>query len=204
VSDPHPLLPSEVLANAPPVRPGPIGVAPKPPSWPTVIGVVAIALGALGAFGGLWGIAAPFLMETMGRFMPQGDAGIASMREHAVHSAIYSAVATCLAVLLIVGGAHLVKRRASSVKLLRLYAFLRIPEAFWGTFLTYLAQRGQFDAMQQQGGPPMPAALAQVIMLFTLVFTITWALAMPAFLLVWFARARVREDVARWFKATPA
>ncbi len=204
MTDPQPMSPSGVLAEAPPVRPGPIGVAPKPPSWPTVIGVIAIAFGALGAFGGLWGIAAPFFMDAMGRFMPQGDAGIESFREHAVHSAIYSGVATCLAVLLIVGGAHLVRRRTSSVRLLRVYAVLRIPEAIWGTVLTWYAQRGQFEAMQQQGGPAMPAALTEIIMLFTILLTITWALAMPAFLLIWFARARVREDVARWFKAPTA
>ncbi|MDX2132126.1 MAG: hypothetical protein SFY69_08745 [Planctomycetota bacterium] len=193
---PPPAMPP--IPAAPPVRPGVVGAPPRPPVWPTVLGVIGIALGALGALGSAWGIIAPFLMDFIAEYMPQGEQGVAAFKEHALHSAIYSFVALCLSVLLLVGSAALVRRRRSSARTLRVYALLKIPEALWGVWLTYLAQTSQMRALEGQPGAP-PPALVDMIGMLTVAVALVWSLSLPVFLLAWFSRERIKSDIERWF-----
>jgi hypothetical protein len=193
--------------------------APAPPAasrtvWPTVIGVIAIVFACLGLLQGCGAALAPAFMgwmaDLMGRSgLPGTESTVAQFEATAqflVEGVILGVVAIGLAILLLVGGIALVRRRAMAVRACLAWAVLKLAYALPKAWYTYLTSAVQFQAMREStagtaGAPPLPAAMYRgfeimtpLIALGELIFI--WAL--PIFILVWMRRGPIRREMRTW------
>ena len=80
-----------------------------------------------------------------------------------------------------------------------------VPAAIIG----YLMNVAMFEAMQEAAGSspaPMPAGFFGVLQKLGAagaVLGLLWFWALPVFLLVWFSRSRIRDEVAGWDAQAP-
>lgn len=186
---------------APPTQPFLRPAATKPPGWPSVLGVIAIVLGALGALGGVWGAAAPTVLRAVSRDIPEMESAALDAAEALGAWTIPLAMLTGgLAVLLLVAGIGLVRRRRWSRNAFRAWAVLKIALVATSAVLASFVQQQTFETMQgtDPTAPGMPAAAITVMTVSTVVFTLLWGWALPIFALVWFARRKIGEHVATW------
>lgn len=92
--------------------------------WPTVIGVLTVCFGAIGAAIATWSTVSLVIGGAPGS--PEGFVPPAPVM---VYSVIDVAIAALLSLMLIVGGIGTMRRRASGVRLLRIYAITRLALA---------------------------------------------------------------------------
>jgi len=180
--------PAPSAATPPTVR----GEMPlRRPSWPTVLGIIALVLSILGLFGSVWGIAAPFVIPAI-------------VGEHEafdelfdVTNIVLNVVSLAVNVLLLAGAVNLLRWRLGAPRLLRAYA---VAQLITGTIAmaygTYLAL-AQLDAMQADLGGS--SAFVSVVTVVSIAMGFLFMAAFPVILLVWFSRAAVKRDMAHWF-----
>ncbi len=192
---------------APPTQPGTIAAPQRPANWPKVIGTIAIVLGSGGIFVGLWTAATPFGMRffkwAMEQSQPSGivDSQVAVMEAGIPWTVASSLIATSIAILLLLGGIRLNKRKRSSMRLLKFWAVMRIPVVVIVTIAAVLMQELQFEIMGQSPGlTPMSfgGGFFDVMIVVTLVFGLAWGWAFPVFLLIWLSRGKIKNEVAGW------
>src|SRR5207244_12013833 len=109
--------------SSPPIVPGAFGINPArnlPSIWPTVIGVIEIVVGSFGVLaygcGGTLGpVMQSFMMNMMKQMKQQSnpimDAQSAVMAKYQVYQITNALVLAAIAIILIVAGIALVKRR---------------------------------------------------------------------------------------------
>jgi hypothetical protein len=189
-------------AAAPPTIPGVISRPPtsREPSWPMVVGVVAIVFGALGMLAGGYGLFAPLLISRMSGFAANAPVDVfGPMERWKWFLAAINAVGLLLAIALLTGGIGLASKRPWSRALLLLWAVLKVPYALAMVSVTISMQRDQFAAMQTAGAPAaIGSAVGSVMVTIVSVVTLTWYLALPTFVLIWLSRRSARELVLRW------
>ena len=191
---------------SPPITAGTISLAPRPVAWPTVIGIIAIVFGTGGALGGLSGIFTPFLLGMFkGIQVPGGPDMFARIGRWAPWIAILNAFGALIAGALLASGIGLLKRRAWSRKLCVSWAIVKILFAIPMVAVTAAMQHdqmvGMFASIGKSGTPPPPGlvgAMTTGMIVFTLVFALAWAWALPVFMLVWLSRRPHRELMATW------
>jgi len=199
----------------PPIQAGPVHVAPSPSTWPKVVGIISIILGAGGTLGGCFGLAGQLFAGAMKDFMekitPQGPgpdplAALEAVEEYAAWTITLQLLVLAAAVLLLIAGIGLVQRRGWSVKAGVLWAIVRIPVVVANAALGYVTFQATMEAMEaMQDSPEMqqiPAGLFSVIGsvggVFTVALTLIWGWAYPVFILIWFSRRRIKDEVAAW------
>ncbi len=193
--------------------PPPSDPAEVPPStWPTVIGVIAIVLGGLGALFGCLGAFSPLFMGMMQSVVPEGQVtGLEGMMDWAVWLVAVSIVSMLIAVLLLVAGIGITKRRAWGPKVALVWAGLKMIFVIVHSVASYLIQIAQFEAMQEAmaNDQNMPAgmgalmgSLMQAFGIFGLLIGVLWGWALPVFLFIWFARKKIRTETAGWAAPT--
>jgi hypothetical protein len=187
----------------PPTVPGPIVAVERDPIWHTVLGIFAIVFGAGGVLQGLWGMLTPVLMSFFEDFVPEDQHNpIAFMDEMGVFMVAISSIIFLLAVLLLVAGIFLVRRSRIAVPLCVLWAALKMCAVVANTVFTYFMQQAQFDAMandpNMQQAPAVMGGIMQGVAIGTAVLTLLWGWAMPVFVLIWFRRRKIREQIAGW------
>lgn len=182
-----------------------IGYATEPPkqsSWPMVIGIIAIVLGAGGVLTSCWGTVAPLLTDALAQAMPAGPsrAQLDAMKEWAVVLAAISAGALVLAAWLLTGGIGLVKRTAWARRAILVWAVAKALFVAGQSVASYFIQHDTFDAMTQSDPTmsQMPAGFSTAVATASLVFGLVWGWALPVFMLIWFARGKIRAEVATW------
>lgn len=167
-------------------------------AWPTVLGIVATVFGAIGFLNGAMSVVATLFLDSFLSSLPTPpNPNPAAM---AVIEALRSAgsdwtgvlMLTQLAravvpVVLLVGGILLLQRKRSSMSTLRIWAILQAIALPVRVAAGYLILR---QALLQMPG----AAVIPVILGFAVLF----GLALPVFTLIWFGRARIREEVQTW------
>ena len=192
---------------APPTQPGALAPPQRPANWPTVIGTIAIVFGSGGILVGLWGAASTFGMRffewVMEQSQPSGivDRQVAVMEAWLPWTVGSSLLATAIAILLLLGGIRLNKRKRSSMRLLKFWAVVKIPVVVVLSIAEMLMQERLFEIMgQSSGGIPMPfgGGFYDVMIVVTLVFGLAWGWALPVFLLIWLSRGKIKNDVAGW------
>ncbi len=205
-SEPQDNLPS-AQPVAPPTQPGTIAAPQRPGNWPTVIGTIAIVFGSGGILVGLWGAASTFAMRfiewALEQSQPSGvvDSQVAVMEAGIPWTVASSLIATAIAILLLLGGIRLNKRKRSSMRLLKFWAVMKIPVVVIVTIAGILMQELQFEIMgQSSGGMPMPfgGGFLDIMMAIGLAFTLAWGWALPVFLLIWLSRGKIKNEVAGW------
>ncbi|MHC5113503.1 MAG: hypothetical protein ACYTGP_03635 [Planctomycetota bacterium] len=197
------------MTSVPP-NPVPASYAPAPeatpPAWPIVIGIIGIVFGALGAFGGCLSAGMTAFAGTLADMMPPGqEATFAALEQYGpVLIGMYLG-ALVLAVLLLVGGIGLVRRRPWSIPTCIAWAILKMAFVIFAAFVNYLNSRAQLEATQQQfeSDPNMPSInfpdwLVESASMIAGVFGLLWGWALPVFMLIWFARRNVKEHIRSW------
>lgn len=185
------------------------GEIPQQPSaWPKVIGVITIIFGSLAILQGCVGAVSSLFMSSLSAIVPAEQAAVYDAMEDLKPWMIIGAVlALGLGILLLVAGIGLVRRRAWSPTACMVWAGIKMVFVVGYTILGDMAQQAQFEAMQEmmQQDPNMPAAMPammgsfmQVFGVFTIVLGILWGWALPVFLLIWFARSKIKAEVAGW------
>jgi hypothetical protein len=190
--------------------------------WSKVIGIISIVLGALGVVAQGCGIAGVVAMPLMAEPMreaakqaaAQGGGNAAGAAEMEQQAAMFDAMAQyaplvigsgvlnmICAVLLIVAGIQLLKRRVSGRTLHLAYAGLRTVGVLFSLVPGWLMHVAQMEAMQASG-VAMPPGLGAGFMtgmgVAGLVLGAVWGLVYPVFIVVWFMRGKIREQVSAW------
>lgn len=179
----------------------PLPATVRPAAWPTPIGIVCVVFGTLGMCGSVIGFASPYFVELVANLVPEQQRGsLESVREHRTEIIVLSMVGTALAAALLLGGVALLRRRASAATVLCGWAVLKIVSAIGGGIVNLGIQRDQLAAMQEGGAGPMPMSsnFMEVMQVLGVALAILWGMALPVFLLVWFARGAVRREIASW------
>lgn len=205
---PGPSAPGGIYARpaAPPTSPG--ALEARRPAWPTVIGVIGIVLGALGALSAIWAAVAPKVMgdmlSTMSTAgMPGGAEMMQTSQEIAQRWRAWTVASTAgeaiVAVSLIVAASGLVRRRRWAHPAMIAWGVLRMLAALVGAIVTYQIQVGMFEAMARfQSAPAMPPGFANIMSVIGMIIVLLWGWAPPIFIFIWFARAKVRAEIAQW------
>lgn len=197
---------------SPPTIPGPIEMGEAPSQWPKVIGVLAIVFGVLGAIGGLCaglGALSTDILKKIMSMAPQqpGVDQTAQLDVAAQYQglSLLNAFATVsIAVLLIFGGAQLLKRQSVSRTTLLVWAVVKIVAVVAGSVLAFVIQQKQMElAIQQMNAgsttAPIPAAgIMKLIGAFGIGIAVLWGWALPVFLLIWLNRGKIKQEVAGW------
>lgn len=186
---------------APPVRPTGPPIPARRSDWPGVLGVIAIVLASLGILGACWGIAASLLLDAAfpGSFLFGVGAPVTTAAWQ-VWLALSQAATGIVAGLLLAAGIGLVRRRRWGVRASCCWAILKMIVVVLWTAVSYGAQQAQFrqTALSNPGMPVPPTGLVTIAMLVGVGFTILWGWALPVFMLIWFSRGRIKNEVAEW------
>lgn len=193
-------------SNAPwprpqPSVPPPMQASPLPyaqmherSKWPMIVGILAIVLGAWGILGAAWQAVA-LLLASRGT-MPNQPTPFPP--EYMVPAGV---VALGLSILTLACGIGLVRRRRWSVAGLRVWAVLTLLSLVVNAAVT-MSYLPQFLAEVEQqmsatgGGPPPGFMKYMMIAMMAVGFVI--GLTPPVFMLIWFGRQSIRQEVAGW------
>jgi hypothetical protein len=187
---------------APPTEPLLDRPVPTGTNWPTVLGVISICLGALGVLGGVWGAVSQQFMSAMGGMAGQEqEAMFEVLEEWQPWILAQSAIGSVLAIALLIVGIGLVKRRPFGVSLGRTWAVLKLLFAVFVGGIQFRMQPEVLEAMMEQGGAGMPALsgpLVEAMAIIIFVVTVGWYGILPVFMLIWFSRGIIKQEVADW------
>ena len=181
------------FSSAPPTQaPSPILAVP-PPNWPTVIGVIAIVWAAIGILGSVCGFVISAFMPAFNQIAPDAPPTF----EMTPLTAIMYVLGLAMAAVLMAVGVGLMKRRPWSVRLGRFWAVANIVVVLFSVLVAYGNQKSQMEAMSD-GGPPMPTGFMEGVAIGSVSCGLIFGWALPVFLLVWFARQKIKDHVAAW------
>ena len=184
---PPPLAQMTPPQITPPSQTPPPQQAPSRSSWPTAIGVISIVLGSLGL------ICTP-LSALVSRFSPQIEQVQGNSPDwYMTYSTASLPVGIALAVLLLVAGICLLKRIHASRALHLTYAGANIAWAVIGSIMVITVLFPSF----LEGDMPNKAAVIGGMVggaIVGMAFGMVW----PIFLLVWFRRRKIRQQVQGW------
>ena len=146
-------------------------------------------------------------MQSRAAVNPAAAAQVDVVRRFLPWLAACEIASAALAVWLLVAGIGVLRRRRWSRRAILAWAIARMAEAVPAAVLAYLIAQGQLGAMMDS---PQAAAVPGGIAVFIrgagllgFGWTLALAWAMPVFVLVWFTRRRVREEVAAWGPPPP-
>ena len=178
--------------------------------WPKTLGIISIVFGAFGAMGGFCGVigsaALGPISEAIAKFMPANKGGpspadtfeaLQKMQGWMIANSVLTAL---VAILLIVGGAKLIKRQVQSRMMLLSWAALKILLAVIGSVVGYFSLQDQMAAVEKSGTatPAMSQSATQLMGLFSMGFGFLWAIAGAVFIIIWFKREKIRSEVSSW------
>ncbi|MDX2017389.1 MAG: hypothetical protein SFY95_07080 [Planctomycetota bacterium] len=199
-----------VHASAPPTTPT---ILPERPSWAGAIGWISVVLGGLGILGNTCGVAGTLLAKPFQGFMrslaanaPQAqldvmDVQMAAQARFMPAMAVISALSLVVSILLLVAGVKLLKQQADTVKLHRIWAIARLALGMAGMVVGFLMQNATTEAMKAQnlgGAAGAGAAFGEIAGMIGIIVGAMWAAAWPLFVLIWFSRAKVLDEVRTW------
>lgn len=188
-------------------------MAKKPKSsWLMVIGIICIVFGILGVMGSIWQAAAPFTMQYMANIIPgqsseQIQATVDSMTRWRYPLLGVGVGDLILSGVLILCGVQLINSKPGCIGLFQKWAIAKILFSLVSVSVTTMAQMEQMKvSMQLQmqtmgpGGPPpqFMETMLMITLVFTVIFGLVFACALPVFILIWFSRKKVKAEIATW------
>ncbi len=183
----------DVPPHAPPTRP----TAPVPAArstWPMVIGVLMCVFGGVGLLQRVLGVVFTALMPVLP--LPPEMTITGTLWTFTV---VLSIIGLPLSVVHLMAGIQTIRRKPSArrwVVIFFAYAVVLLPPS---AVLQYMSTQHQMQQASQQGGSsPGMAAFGQGFALIIAILTVVVALLWPTFLLVWYSRATIREEIASW------
>ena len=180
-------------------------IPPKPSSWPMVIGVIATILGSLAVLGGCFGLVSSLFLDQFMSLVPQSEAAEMTSALDGLKPAliISGALTMVLAIVLLIGGIGLLRRRAWGRSTCLTWAGLKMVLVVGNSVLSYIVQQAQFQAMAEDPNmagnmPGFLPALMQAMGAVGLVIGLIWGWALPIFMLIWFSRRKIKAEIAQW------
>jgi hypothetical protein len=162
--------------------------APPPPpetKWPLVVGIISLV------FAGLALICTPAGLVSQ-QVMPQAQK---MMQNLPAWMHIYQIAATVIGmgegVLLLIAGVMLLRRSAPTRVLHMIFAVIRIVITIVGTPIALMIMSG----IQ---APPQAERMMYISGGIGVLIGLPLALAYPVFLLIWFMRRKIRDEVESW------
>jgi hypothetical protein len=95
----------------------------------------------------------------------------------------------------------LVRRRAVARTLCMSWAGIKIIFAIVNTIVSFMMQPGQIQSAPPQGAAAITTSMQTMegpIVIFFQLINLAWALALPVFMLIWFNRTKIKDEVATW------
>lgn len=186
----------------PPTVSGALPPSGERSSWPHVLGICCIVVGVLGILTGLGTIATTFTTRTMVGMMndPEFTAVMNVNSDSAPILITVNLLKALIALVLVVAGIALVRRRASAPVWALRYSVAQILFALISGIQMALLQR-QFMAAALEQDPSMSAEFSvftNSIALFSAAVAFIWYLLFPLFLLIWFRRTKIKGEIANW------
>jgi len=158
----------------------------EPSKWPLVIGIISIAWAVIKASCIGIGQLSQVIFRANPRMPHDFPAWLTA------YSIGVSMVTLGIAAVLLVGGVLLLKRRPAARPLHIAFACMEIPLLCLGAVMSVVLM-GQ---MNLPTGPGTEVAKA-MMPVFVVCSIVIW-IAYPVFLLIWFLRRKVRQEVASW------
>lgn len=200
---PHVSEPLRPITLTPPTLAEPL-LGPKPQSkWPMPVGVIAIVVASLSILMNACGAVSMVMMSTVYSRMPAANVAAtmpAEMLEMPPEVLVSLAVRGVLSIVLLAIGIGIVQRRRWSARAARSWAIVAIVVCLLTAVVEHRAQERNLKIMANTPGMAMPMGqgmFSSLMMLQVYVWLLVRS-ALPVFLLVWFGRQRIREEVASW------
>lgn len=203
---------------APPTQRGTASVTPRS-TWPTVLATLSIVFGAGGlvAYGCL-GVAMTLLSSAFADTLrsiesqnPQMGVQAAQMDAFGEYMGVTLATqiaAAVLALMLLIVGIGLAGRRRWSARASDVWSILKLVYIVPAVYFGMKSGMAQFDAASvanaQAGAGSMPQGffgIMRSVVWLGVAIHVVWLGAWPVFLLIWFRRPAIREEVAAWDEA---
>jgi len=160
------------------------------------LGILAIVFGVLGI---LTGVCTTFSAQILQAFFgmlpstPEGQEAMAAVKESAWTNYIFGPISVALAVMLLIAGIRLTRRLKSGVDLSVKWAIAK---------LAYALISGGIGVAQMMGtshsDDEAVQAAAQTGGIIGGCIGIVWVCALPVFMLIWFNRQSIKDEVAGW------
>ncbi len=173
---------------------------PKASRWPTVIGVIAIIVASLGLAGGCCGMFSPFISgffidmaADSGSVPPEQIAVMRASQPPVVWVLFASLIGLGLSVLLLLGGIAIARRRANGATLCKVWSWINIP---WAAIAFIIS--AYFQLIVPQDSQQMGSAFQYLGLALGGCFTLVVGIAFPLFMLYWFAKATIKDEIAAW------
>jgi len=183
----------EIPPHAPPVRPT-APISHTRTSWPIWIGIFLCIFGGIGLLQRLFGT---IFMAIMPLLPLPPEATVTGTLW--VFGLALSIVGLPLSVVHLLAGIQTLRRRPSArfwVVFFFIYAVVMlVPNAVY----QYASMQHQFQQTSQQGGSAAGmAAFGAGVSLAVIAISIVIALIWPSFLMIWYSRADIREEIRDW------
>ena len=192
-----PKLPETVIrAASPPILQGPVSKIESRLWWPTAVGILGILFACIHFLGGGCLMLAPLILGGTSATGPHADWFEASKPPLAIILILGLGV-ICLSIMLFVGSIRLISRHPSGGRLTRVWSWVFIPWVVGWMTVQFVLQPPIPPDLEALGPSRHLGGILGFIVLQTLFYG--W----PVFLICWFARPSVRQEVAKWADHSP-
>jgi hypothetical protein len=202
MNEPRDSIPPPFVKHTPPTHAALLPAVPR--AWPTVIGVIGVIYGSLMLVCNCGGVFTLRIFRWLNDFaVRSGEPDLVLQIQVRVLERI-QALFIVHSVLAMAASAWLL---IASIGLIRLRAWARRGLIAWATaelclILSSLTLQAVLTGMTvrilQRESPDEDAAMVWVESALTMAATVLFSVVLPVFLLVWFYRARIRQEVAAW------
>lgn len=202
-----PANPSTPYSKMPPVAaPGDASPPPQRESggWHKPIGIVSIVLGVCGFVGGCMHLLSPLFMPFFEEFMraavPKGQpTGMEAISSNSGRLVAQGAMAAAAAALLVAAGIGLAKQRRWGAKLSVTWSVVKMIVVVATLLIAWPMQKASLEAMQQNAaGGQFGSGFYTMTAVLSIGFGLLWGWAYPVFLLIWFGRRKIKDQIATW------
>jgi hypothetical protein len=174
---------------------------PKPPGWPSAIGAISIVFGSLGLVCYGCGSIQTALSPWLAGMVPEDQRPPIAQGMQLFVQIFQMCAATGLSVWLLIGGIGLTRRRPwarahtigwSVAKLVLTVVATAIGVVFVGETIKQVNSQ-----LAGSGGKPLFTVTVPMMLAFFAI-SLVWYFVWPIFLLIWFSRRAVKDEVVAW------
>lgn len=219
-ASPLPATPPQMAV--PPTLPGSVGARQSGAVWPTVVGVIALVLGILAALGGLCGIFSALFIRVVFKLIGleeelSQDPSLMHLDAWAIPLAVLNVAGLLVASVLIYAAVLTLRRRRTAGAWMNRWSWSKIVLVVVMAAATYMMQTEQMEAVAAAaqanasgsgtsgvagtsgGGPPAVLTMMTTTMpVLSFFFSVAWGWGLPIFMLIWFGRSKIKQEVAGW------
>lgn len=208
------------MENPPPVparQPMAPSTATPQSSWPKIMGIIGLIVAILGLLNSLGNIGYLLVMKVIGferyfEFMttamendpsiPEGDPSLemfstmgATMDSMFVPIVVLSLLFLSLMVFMLIASLKLMKRVRKAKPLFIALSYVAIVVSLISAFIGHRINNQMMGEMFAAIDPEMGSMVNSMITIFTIIGVVI-AMVVPVFILIWFNRQRIKEEIA--------